>query len=57
MPLNELVSQFMSVVLQPKLLELFASLLAINLLLNGFACDLVHLDDLRTDYLVDLICW
>lgn len=55
MLLNELASQLDSVVLMPQFLQLFAPLLALDLLVNRLACLLIHADDLGADDLVDLI--
>jgi hypothetical protein len=42
--------------LMPKLLKVFASLLAIYFCLNGLTCLLVHLCYLRADYLINMVC-
>ena len=53
---NKLGAKFHSVVLMPKLLKVFASLLAIYFCLNGLTCLLVHLCYLRADYLINMVC-
>ena len=53
--LDELGTQLYSIVLMPEFLHLFGPLVTLNLLLDGLTCLFVHLNDLGSDYLINLV--
>lgn len=55
--LNKLIPEFNPVILMPESLQFITLLVAINFVLDGLTCLLIHLDDFRPDHLIDVIGW